>query len=192
MKLRLIFFACTVLSLSLFENTSQSSALSSVAFDSKATASPWKCTSKKDGLGTEYSCLSGTYDSLKTYWVLNVLCGSDLIARHSIYGGKPDYTAVQWATDLKTVKVRLDSKPIEEWKVYTKAQGKGLVFAGSVIGKSDPTDNSGTWKFLTRIATAKTLGFQGYDLNGHNQSALFNVTGSVAIAAKFSAMGCHI
>jgi len=192
MKLRLVFFTCTVLSLSLCGNISQSSALSSIALNSKATASPWKCTSEKDGLGTTYGCLSGTYDSLKTYWVLEVMCGSDLIARHSIYGGKPDYSAVQWATDLKTVKVRLDSKPIEEWKVYTKAQGKGLAFAGSIIVKSDPTENSATWKFLTRIATARTLGFQGHDLNGHNQSALFNVTGSVAIAAKFSAMGCHV
>jgi hypothetical protein len=108
---------------------------------------------------------------------------------HSISAWDAEFRDIAWDENLfDTAKVRIDSNDIEEWQVFTKADGLALVFANSA---GDWTaESSSTWEFLTKISSAETLGFQAFDSEGISRSVKFNVEDSVSIAASFAARGC--
>ena len=143
-----------------------------------ATSAAWDCEETDDGLGTEFTCSSKASDKYYFYY-LTIMCTSEQKLTHSITGFDPNSDLVVWGIDnQKSIKVRVDSKPIEAWKTSTKGSGRALAFT------------KGTKFLLTKIATAKTFGFQAKDEEGLPYSARFNVKNSVPIAAKFAAMGC--
>lgn len=155
--------------------------------------SGWDCESEQDGLGETFSCSSMQADSDGVLWTLSVMCTSDLMSKHSIVGIDANRNSVMWPkAEKKFAKVRIDSKPIEEWAVNTKGGGQGLVFVskGDTNLDVDSAETRETWKLLSTIAGAKTLGFKATDSSGFVQSALFNVENSIPIAAKFGILGC--
>lgn len=155
--------------------------------------SGWDCQSQQDGLGENFGCASTQEDSDGVYWSLNVLCTSDLISKHSIVGIDFNGNPIMWPEGEKTfMKARIDSKPIEEWRVSTKTRGQGLVFVtnGNSNFDVDSAETRETWKFLSTIAGAKTFGFKATDVDGYVHSVLFNVENSIPIAAKFGVLGC--
>ena len=141
-----------------------------------ATSAAWGCEETEDGLGTEFTCTSKASDKYISYY-LTIMCTSEQKLSHSIVGLDSDSNAVIWEYKKKA-KVRVDSKPIETWNTITRGSGQALSFS------------KGTKFLLTKIATAKTLGFQATDEDGLPYSARFNVKNSVPMAAKFTAMGC--
>lgn len=154
----------------------------------------WDCESQEDGLGEKYSCSSQSKDSDGNTWVLTIMCTSDGITRNSIVGFDTNVNMILWPVRSgQTIKVRIDSEPIQEWAIGTKAGGQGVSFnakQSSSAVNSDTNENNGTWKFLTAISSASTFGFQGTNLEGYVESARFEVGNSVPIAAKFASLGC--
>ena len=125
----------------------------------------------------------------KEYLVIELKKGrtSDVVVGqtlHSITGISPIET-VLWPSE-NTATIRIDSGPLEEKAVGSKGNGQGLVFKGS----EGQSEDSATWGLMSEIASAKTFGFKAADADGYSRSVLFNVAGSVPIAAKFSVMGC--
>jgi hypothetical protein len=170
-------------------NTLKDSGNSDKSSDASGTGDGWQCNSQEDGLGEEYSCTSQVTDEFGTIWTLTLLCTSDQRALHSIYGLDSSFSDIIWdENQFDTAQVRIDSNEIEEWDFFVKAEGRALVFANSAGDRMD--EASSTWEFLTKISSAKTLGFQAYDAAGSSHSAKFTVQDSVPIAATFSAMGC--
>lgn len=165
---------------------SNEDAQSSQSTDSLETsASDWSCDSNPDGLGETFSCITQTEDGEGIFWSLVLMCTSDLRTLHSIVGLFPSTSNVLWPTD-NTVKIRIDSGSLEYLRAGSKGSGKALAFE-----KTDGDDESvSTWNFMSKIASAETFGFKATDDNGNIRSALFNVEGSIPIAAKFSVMGC--
>ena len=154
---------------------------------SQDQANDWSCESEQDGLGESLYC-STTYedDEEEIYWTLALLCTSDLLTKHSVLGVRySDYASVMWPLD-STAKIRLDSNELEEVNTGSKGGGEAFIFKES----KKSNENSDTWRLLSKIASAKTLGFKANDTDGQPQSALFKVSGSVPIAAKFSVLGC--
>ncbi len=144
----------------------------------KATSAAWDCEEEEDGLGTSFSCNSTAINKYYFY-KLTLMCTSEQRLAHSITGFDSNYDLVVWGIDnQKSIKVRVDSKPIETWNTGTKGSGQALTFT------------KGTKFLLTKIATAKTFGFQAKDEEGLAYSGRFDVRNSVPIAAKFAAMGC--
>ena len=157
--------------------------------------SEWNCESASDGLGENYTCSNTSPEVDGVSWNLTIMCTSDQVTRLAIIGFKSDLNKLLWAGDGNTlVKVRVDSKPVEEWKSAAKGSGLNSFvffdkdrFDGS---NADFLESSGTWKFLSAIAGAKTFGFRLKDADGTDRSGLFNIENSVPIAAKFNALGC--
>jgi hypothetical protein len=157
--------------------------------DAAGTEAGWQCNSQEDGLGEEYSCTSQVTDESGIMWTLTLLCTSDQRALHSIYGLDSSFSDIIWdENQFDTAQVRIDSNEIEEWNFFVKADGRAMVFANSAGDRMD--EASSTWEFLTKISSAKTLGFQAFDADGSSHSAKFTVEDSVPIAATFSALGC--
>jgi hypothetical protein len=150
-----------------------------------ASQSDWTCDSRQDGLGETTGCSSTVEDGDGVYWTLVLMCTSDLRTVHSISGIYPSGSMVSWPIQ-NTAKIRIDSGPLQDVSVSTKASGKGLVYVKS----SDASEDASTWDLMSKIASAKTFGFKAADADGSSRSALFKVAGSVPIAAKFSVMGC--
>lgn len=149
-----------------------------------AAQSDWTCDSSQDGLGEELACRSQVEDDQGMFWTLMIMCTSDGHTLHSITGISPIET-VLWPSE-NTATIRIDSGPLEEKAVGSKGNGQGLVFKGS----EGQSEDSATWGLMSEIASAKTFGFKASDADGYSRSVLFNVAGSVPIAAKFSVMGC--
>lgn len=153
---------------------------------SQDQASDWSCESGQDGLGESLSCSTQYVDDEEIYWTLVLMCTSDLRALHSVSGIRyPSGAFVRWPVE-NTAKIRLDSNALEEVNTQSKASGEAFTFKES----KKFNENSDTWYLLSKIASAKTLGFKANDTDGQPQSALFKVAGSVPIAAKFSVLGC--
>jgi hypothetical protein len=153
---------------------------------SQDQASDWTCESSQDGLGESLLCRTRYVDDEEIYWTLVLMCTSDLRALHSVSGIRyPSGASVMWPEE-NTAKIRLDSNALEEINILSKAGGEGFVFTES----RKFNENSDTWYLLSKIASAKTLGFKANDTGGQPQSALFKVAGSVPIAARFSVLGC--
>ena len=153
---------------------------------SQDQASDWSCESGQDGLGESLSCSTQYVDDEEIYWTLVLMCTSDLRALHSVSGIRyPSGASVMWPVE-NTAKIRIDSNALEEVNTQSKASGGGFAFKETKEFK----ENSDTWYLLSKIASAKTLGFKANDTDGQPQSALFKVAGSVPIAAKFSVLGC--
>lgn len=153
---------------------------------SQDQASDWSCESSQDGLGESLSCSTQYVDDEEIYWTLVLMCTSDLRALHSVSGIRyPSGASVIWPAENRA-KIRIDSNTLEEMNTQSKSNGEVFVFKES----KDFNENSDTWYFLSKIASAKTLGFKANDADGQPQSALFKVAGSVPIAAKFSVLGC--
>ena len=176
--------------------TSQKVDGSTDQIESSSSSDAWKCNSDQDGLGENFSCASSTKDSEGKYWVLTIMCTSDGISRNSIVGVDSNANKISWSVGKSiAAKIRIDSLSIEKWNLNTKAGGQGLVF-GVLTTITDSTDadaseNGGTWKLLSAIAGAKTIGFQATNAANYPESALFNIENSVPIAAKFNVMGCR-
>jgi hypothetical protein len=157
--------------------------------------SEWNCESARDGLGENYTCSNTSPEVDGVSWNLTIMCTSDQVSRLAIIGFKSDLNKLLWPRDGNTlVKVRVDSKPVEEWKFAAKGSGLNSFvffdkdrFDGS---NADFLENRGTWKFLSAIAGAKTFGFRLKDAEGTDRSGLFNIENSVPIAAKFNVLGC--
>jgi hypothetical protein len=96
---------------------------------------------------------------------------------HSIARTEDNQNLIKWQRQ-SSIKIRLDSKAIENVAIGLRGYSKGIYF------------KKGTWFLLTKIATAKTFGFKAIGEDGSPYSARFNVQNSVPIAAKFTAMGC--
>jgi hypothetical protein len=192
MKKTLLFATSTILGMLLLTGCSNSVTESGdpeSSSDAAGTEAGWQCNSKEDGLGEEYSCISQANDESGTIWTLTLFCTSDQRALHSIYGLDSSFSDIIWDDNkFDTAKVRIDSNEIEEWDFFVKADGRAMVFANSGGDRKD--EASSTWEFLTKISSARTLGFQAFGADGSSHSAKFNVEDSVPIAATFSAMGC--
>ena len=175
--------------------TSQKVDGSTDQIESSSSSDAWKCNSEQDGLGENFSCASSTKDSEGKYWVLTIMCTSDGISRNSIVGVDSNANKISWSVGKSiAAKIRIDSLSIEKWNLNTKAGGQGLSFGvGTTITDSnaDADENGGTWKLLSAIAGAKTIGFQATNAANYPESALFNIENSVPIAAKFNVMGCR-
>jgi len=155
--------------------------------------SGWDCQLKQDGLGENFSCGSTKEDAEGIYWTFTLMCTSDLKSRHSITGIDSSRNSIMWPVgEKKFVKVRIDSKPIEEWAVNTKGGGQGLLFVTNEKSSLDADSNEArdTWNFLSEIAGAKTFGFEATDADGYVRSVLFNIENSIPVAAKFALLGC--
>ena len=150
-----------------------------------AAQSDWTCDSRQDGLGETTGCTSTVEDGDGVYWTLMLMCTSDLRTLHSVTGFYPSGSSVYWPIQ-NTAKIRIDSGPLQDVRVTTKASGQGLVLLESLNASEDAS----TWDLMSKIASAKTFGFKAADADGYSRSALFKVAGSVPIAAKFSVMGC--
>ena len=153
---------------------------------SQDQANDWSCKSEQDGLGESLYCHTDYEDDEnKILWSLSLLCTSDLLTKHSVFGMRYSYASIMWPVE-GTAKIRLDSNALEEVDTGSKGGGEALTFNES----KESNENSDTWHLLSKIASAKTLGFKANDTDGQPQSALFKVSGSVPIAAKFSVLGC--
>ena len=152
---------------------------------SEASTSDWNCESRQDGLGETLGCRSQVEDDEGMFWTFMLMCTSDLRTVHSITGIYPSTALILWPTE-NSAKIRIDSGPLEELGATAKGSGQGLVFQQS----QSTSEDSATWDLMSKIASAKTFGFKAQDADGYARSALFNVAGSVPIAAKFSVLGC--
>jgi len=150
-----------------------------------AAQSDWKCDSRQDGLGETTGCTSTVVDGEGVYWTLTLMCTSDLRTVHSVVGIYPSGSSVYWPIQ-NTAKIRIDSGPLQDVSVTAKASGQGFIFLKS----PNASEDASTWDLMSKIASAKTLGFKAADADGYSRSALFKVAGSVPVAAKFSVMGC--
>lgn len=191
MKLNLLIVICILsLLISGCSNTSSNSTDTAkqdqVSESFEDQASDWSCESSQDELGEVFFCRTRYIDDEEIYWTLVLMCTSDLQTKHSVSGLRyPSGASVLWPTE-NTARIRIDSGQIEE--ILTKSKGSG---AGFTFSKSTKlSENSDTWYLMSRIASAQTFGFKAYDIDGQPGSALFQVAGSVPIAAKFSVMGC--
>ena len=154
---------------------------------SQDQANDWSCKSSQDGLGESLYCASTYVDDEEIYWTLVLMCTSDLRSLHSVSGLRyPSGASVMWPVK-NTAKIRIDSNALEEVNIQWKASGEGFAFKET----KKLNENSDTWYFLSKIASAQTFGFKANDTNGQPRSALFKVAGSVPIAAKFSVLGCR-
>ena len=157
--------------------------------------SGWDCKTEQDGIGENFSCFSSSNDYVDgVYWTMVVMCTSDLVSRHSIVGFNAQKENIVWPIgEIKSSKVRIDTKPIEEWKVTSKANGQALVFTdskGVTNSNADSGESRNTWDLLSAFAGAETFGFKANDAEGYVRSYRFNIGDSVPIAAKFSSLGC--
>lgn len=177
MKCLRIFPLIVVLMLQGFAGSISAEAATKNSAAKAATApAAWKCEETKDGIGVKFSCVSTTDDRYNHY-VLTLMCNSEQKLAHTIIRFDAESNVETWGYQ-KSIKVRVDSKPLETWTIGTRGSGVGLYF------------KKGTKFLLTKIATAKTFGFKAIGEDGSPYSALFNVQNSVPIAAKFAAMGC--
>jgi hypothetical protein len=194
LKQRIVLISLLVLILS---GCSKDSELQGKSEPNKAILkSGWNCTTESDGIGENFGCFSSSNEAVDgVYWGMTVMCTSDLVSRHSIAGFNREGEYIIWPNgEIKIAKIRIDSNPIEEWKMTSKARGQALIFTDSAQVTSlnaDLSESRNTWDLLSAIAGADTFGFKATDAEGVVRSHRFNITDSVPIAAKFSSLGCN-
>lgn len=169
---------------------------------------PWDCKEGNDGLGRTLTCQSWAKDPDTSYWYLLTLgCFSDLSSSNVIMGLDDEDRTIYWSlSENARAKIRIDDKPIQEWRYlvdgineqYPAIGGEYLYFyqyEGSVLSNLSSEQlaevrSAASKILLNNLEGAKTFGFQAYDSAGRRTSAIFNVDNRFFPISKLKEMGC--
>jgi hypothetical protein len=168
--------------------------------DTTADIEKWNCEKTKGSYSCEVYDNTEELTTEKFTYTLNLFCNlensipaaiitavdSQSYETYGQTGNYEDLTSVIWPKNRRDfITMQIDSGEVSAAKVFVTDDAETIYFA-----KSSSRPKAGFWDFLTDIASATNVTFQGIDALGKEHNFSFRVADSVPIAATMAALGC--